>query len=220
MIINRKVEVLETERNNLQSFEDQMHMYRDKFNEGLKEKIEIQKLNQRQDSTIKALELDTASLQSLFAAKTNQFKELKNSFQSLNKILDERNKVIYSLKEKNKKKEDEMKGTKMLLHQKEQEILFLKNIVKSTKSSPINIGINSRRRINMTLESKITNGNSYDVKQSMQLENISKEPKSQRYTGLYKQNPSLYEITPLNSNDEGDAKLKEVKEMVDDLLKD
>lgn len=202
-----------------------MHLYRTKYNEGLKEKIELQKLNQKQESTIQVLEAELASLEDSIAIKDTRLRELNKAFHSLSKHSNESNKVIISLKDRNMKKETEDKGHKILLYQKEQEILLLKNLIKSNKSNTINSGNNSRSYIDMT--SRMMNkGISYSEKKLKLAQNKNNKKDSESYRGgqsSYKKNYSLFDISSFNNTNNHDGeeeKIKDIRELIDDLLKE
>lgn len=116
------------------SLEDQLRMYRDKFNEELKEKINIQAFCNRQESTIKSLEIEISSLQEDIQEKDIKYKQLDKTYLSVIKIIEEQKKTIRNLQDKVLKRQSDEKSSKLLLYEKDQEISLLKSFITSLKN--------------------------------------------------------------------------------------
>lgn len=109
-------------------------MYRDKFNEELKEKINMQAFCNRQESTIKSLEIEISSLQEDIQKKDIKYKQLDKTYLSVIKIIEEQKKTIRNLQDKVLKRQSDEKSSKLLLYEKDQEISLLKSFITSLKN--------------------------------------------------------------------------------------
>lgn len=116
------------------SLEDQLRMYRDKFNDELKEKVNMQTFCNRQESSIKSLESEISSLQESLQEKDIKYKQLDKTYLSIIRIIEGQKKTIRNLQEKVLRRQSDEQSTKLLLYEKDQEILLLRSFVTSLKN--------------------------------------------------------------------------------------
>ena len=132
--LQKKVEFLQNENEKFHAIEDQLHIYRDKYNALVKDKVEMENFATHQEQTIKNLENEISSLTEDNQNKDIKYKQLDKTYLSIIRVIEEHKKTIKNLQDKINKKTNDEKASKLALYEKEQEIVLLRNIIASHKN--------------------------------------------------------------------------------------
>ena len=91
-------------------------------------------LSIKQEEKIKNLEEEITILNKECKEKDSRYKKLDDIYISVIKVIEEHKKMIQNLKNKIKSKENEDKNKRLIIFQKDQEILLLRNFINSYKT--------------------------------------------------------------------------------------
>ena len=125
----------------------------------------------KQEQKIKNLEEELSIYSKESKEKDNRYKKLDEIYISAIKVIEEHKKIIQNLKNKIKAKESEEKNKKLIVFQKDQEILLLRNFINSYKADIKN----KYRSGGDNVRSKIMNENNYKQRE---LHNLNKNKSS------------------------------------------
>ena len=114
--------------------EEEFKVFREKFNSLIKEKTKMDSFTAKQELIIKNLEEDVERLNKEIKEKDIKYKKLDDIYLSVIKIIEDHKKINQNLKNKLKIKENEEKNKKMIIYQKDQEIILLRNFINSYKN--------------------------------------------------------------------------------------
>ena len=132
--LQKKVELLQIENEKFHAIEDQLRIYRDKYNAMVKDKVEMENFVTQQEQSIKNLENEISTLTEDNQNKDIKYKQLDKTYLSIIKVIEEHKKTIKNLQDKINKKTNDEKASKLTLYEKEQEIVLLRNIIASHKN--------------------------------------------------------------------------------------
>ena len=114
--------------------EEEFKVFREKFNSLIKEKSKMDNFTAKQELMIKNLEEDVERLNKEVKEKDIKYKKLDDIYLSVIKKIEDHKKINQNLKNKLKIKENEEKNKKMIIYQKDQEIILLRNFINSYKN--------------------------------------------------------------------------------------
>lgn len=132
--LQKKIEYLQSENEKSKATEDQLKIYRDKFNALVKDKVEMENFASHQEQTIKNLENEISVLNEENQDKDIKYKQLDKTYLSIIRVIEEHKKTIKLLQDKLNKKVNEEKSIKLTVYEKEQEIALLRNFITSLKN--------------------------------------------------------------------------------------
>ena len=131
--LNKEIKSLNGEKEKLKLLEEEFSKFREKFNSLIIDKSKIDILSVKQEEKIKNLEEEISILTKECKEKDNRYKKLDEIYLGVIKVIEEHKKIIQNLKNKIKIKENEEKNKKLIIFQKDQEILLLRNFINSYK---------------------------------------------------------------------------------------
>ena len=198
-------------------------------------------LTLKQEEKIKNLEEEISILNQECKEKESRYKRLDEIYLSVIKVIEEHKKNILNLKNKIKIKESEEKNNRMIIFQKEQEILLLRNFINSYKSDIKN----KYRSLGDNIKSKIMNDiNYYKPKEFLNLhknkssinikngstklnnlQNRNNLPKVELKTNNYNKNAKLTDSNylknkkyPFEINEKEEENFKEIKNLMKKMI--
>ena len=118
----------------LKSTEEQFEVYRSKFDLLLKDKINMEKFNIKQEQNIKSLEMEIQSLNDECKEKDQKYKQLDKTYLSIIHIIEKQKKNIRNLQDKLTQKQKDENNKIKIIQEKEQEIGILKGFINSLKN--------------------------------------------------------------------------------------
>jgi hypothetical protein len=169
--LNKQIKSLNEELELLKAEKDNFMLLREKFNSLMKEKSKTDILSIKKEELIKNLEGEISVLNLECKERDNRYKKLDEIYLSVIKVIEEHKKINQNLKNKLKIKENEEKNKRLIIFQKEQEIILLRNFINSYKNDAKN-----KFRNGDNVKSKILSENNY-YKQ-LELPNLHKNKSS------------------------------------------
>ena len=155
--LQKKIEALQAENEKSKATEDQLKIYRDKYNSLVKDKVEMENFSAHQEQTIKNLESEISTLNEDNQDKDLKYKQLDKTYLSIIRVIEEHKKTIKLLQDKLNKKLNDEKAQKLVVYEKEQEIALLRNFITSLKNE--NSIRNSQNESNIRYQIKKTKEN-------------------------------------------------------------
>ena len=131
--LQKKIEGLQEENEKFKSIDEELKIYREKFDNLLKDKIEMENFHIKQENTIKGLENEIGQLNSEIEDKDIKYKQLDKSYLSIIRVIEEHKKTISKLQDQLNKKQIEDKNLRNQIYEKEQEISLLRSFINSIK---------------------------------------------------------------------------------------
>ena len=131
--LQKKIEGLQEENEKFKSIDEELKVYREKFDNLLKDKIEMENFHIKQENTIKGLENEIGQLNSEIEDKDIKYKQLDKSYLSIIRVIEEHKKTISKLQDQLNKKQIEDKNLRNQIYEKEQEISLLRSFINSIK---------------------------------------------------------------------------------------
>ena len=151
--LQKKLELFKEENEKSKIIENELRIYKEKFDNFLKDKIEMENFICNQENKVKNFENEINKLNEEINDKDIKYKKLDKSYLSMLKIIDEYKKNNKNLQNRINKKINEEKNNKLLLYEKEQEINLLRKFINNLKhektmrisSSQNNIFVNKKK---------------------------------------------------------------------------
>ena len=156
-LLNKQNKSLNEEMEKLKLEKENFNLFREKFNTLMKEKTKNDVLSIKQEEMIKNLEGEISILNLECKEKDNRYKKLDDIYLGVIKVIEEHKKINQNLKNKLKIKEKEDKNKRLIIFQKEQEIILLRNFINSYK----NDSKNKFRNGGDNVKSKLLSDNNY-----------------------------------------------------------
>ncbi len=156
-LLNKQNKSLNEEMEKLKLEKENFNLFREKFNTLMKEKTKNDVLSIKQEEMIKNLEGEISILNLECKEKDNRYKKLDDIYLGVIKVIEEHKKINQNLKNKLKLKEKEDKNKRLIIFQKEQEIILLRNFINSYK----NDSKNKFRNGGDNVKSKLLSDNNY-----------------------------------------------------------
>jgi hypothetical protein len=245
--LNKEIKSLNEEKDKLKMVEEEFKVFREKFNSLIKEKSKMDNFTAKQELIIKNLEEDVERLNKEVKEKDIKYKKLDDIYLSVIKIIEDHKKIIQNLKNKIKVKENEEKNKKMIIYQKDQEIILLRNFINSYKNDIKNkyrSGGGDKNISLNTIKNKIDNSNYYNKqrefpnlhknKSSIDITknsfnqklnyNRNNLPKVELKNGNYNKNAKLSESSYLKKNylfgmdDKEEENIKEITNLMKKMI--
>jgi len=153
--LQKKLEIYKEENEKSKIIENELRIYKEKFDNFLKDKIEMENFICNQENKVKNFENEINKLNEEINDKDIKYKKLDKSYLSMLKIIDEYKKNNKNLQNRLNKKINEEKNNKLLVYEKDQEINLLRKFINNLKhektmrisSSQNNIFVNKKKLI-------------------------------------------------------------------------
>ena len=153
--LQKKLEIYKEENEKSKIIENELKIYKEKFDNFLKDKIEMENFICNQENKVKNFENEINKLNEEINDKDIKYKKLDKSYLSILKIIDEYKKNNKNLQNRLNKKINEEKNNKLLVYEKDQEINLLRKFINNLKhektmrisSSQNNIFVNKKKLI-------------------------------------------------------------------------
>ena len=153
--LQKKLEIYKEENEKSKIIENELKIYKEKFDNFLKDKIEMENFICNQENKVKNFENEINKLNEEINDKDIKYKKLDKSYLSMLKIIDEYKKNNKNLQNRLNKKINEEKNNKLLVYEKDQEINLLRKFINNLKhektmrisSSQNNIFVNKKKLI-------------------------------------------------------------------------
>ena len=224
--LQKKIEALQAENEKSKATEDQLKIYRDKYNSLVKDKVEMENFSAHQEQTIKNLESEISTLNEDNQDKDLKYKQLDKTYLSIIRVIEEHKKTIKLLQDKLNKKLNDEKAQKLVVYEKEQEIALLRNFITSLKNE--NSIRNSQNESNIRYQIKKTKENyginSNNNRSTLNTNNNQVLPAINSNSNLLKKEES-FRIENSNSNknfitvnDPEEENLKEITNLMKKIL--
>ena len=202
----------------MKSIDEELRIYREKFDNLLKDKIEMENFNVKQENTIKNLENEIAQLNSELEDKDIKYKQLDKSYLSIIRVIEEHKKTIKKLQDQLNKKQTEYKNLRNQIYEKEQEISLLRSFINSIKyENRMNL---SQNNISIRQSAKKNKNN---VSQNVVLPKINSaygnrqiENKNNNNNGNFENNVTDYNV--LTEVDPAEENMKGINDLMNKIL--
>jgi len=132
--------------------EEEFLKYRDKFDALMREKTAKDNLSLKQTEKLKIFQEEIEMLNKQSSEKDEKYKKLDEIYLGVIKVIEEHKRTIQNLKNRIKAKEVEDNNKKIIIYQKEQEIILLRSFINSYKGD-----------IKMRLKNRILNNNNSNI---------------------------------------------------------
>lgn len=132
--LKQKLDNLNQDLEKLKASEEQLKVYREKYNNLIKDKIESENFATNQEKTIQNLEKEIASLSEDIQNKDFKYKQLDKNYISIIKVIDEYKRANKNIQDKLNKKIMEEKTRNAQLVEKDNEIQLLRSFVQTLKN--------------------------------------------------------------------------------------
>ena len=124
---------MEEEIKRLKSVEEEFEVYRNKFDLLLKDKMNMEKFNIKQEQNIRTLEDEIQTLNAECQEKDMKYKNLDKNYTNIIHIIEKQKKNIKNLQDKLSQKQKDENNKIKIIQEKEQEINILKGFINSLK---------------------------------------------------------------------------------------
>ena len=223
----KKIESLNKDIENLKLNEEELKTYREKVENLIKEKADTDSYLLRQEENIKNLETDIQILNKECKEKDIRYKKLDEVYLDVINIIEEHKKTINNLKMKLANKEKDEKNVKMLIYQKDQEILLLRNFINSYKNGNCANKIANKKKLeeinnNNEMRTLHKNKSSVDIKNNYKFKNNNSKilnlPKVEFGRNKYNENNNIVNKKSKIKNE--DDNLKEITTLMNKMIND
>lgn len=111
-----------------------MKLMRTKYNDALKEKMDLTDLIMQQEENMRYLTNQIQFLEETIKSKNGEIKEVEQNCFKMLRIIEDQKRSVSLMNQKLKKRDSEDEHRKIVIAEKDQEIHFLKNFINTLKS--------------------------------------------------------------------------------------